>query len=113
MPSLTDDEHGAVMSELVDWVEEFAQRFAVEPRVIPPCWALHNEMVETLAALRDHERGSYAVDAPPTGAVDFLRAWRDIEHTLTTMTATTQCTALEHRPRRTPGYPAREATADR
>ena len=102
LPSLTDDERDAAMTDLTVWVDEFIDRFAVEVRTIPPCWPRHNGMVEALAALRDHERGSYADDAPPGAAVDFLRAWREVEATLTGMTALTQCTGVEHRdpPRR-------------
>lgn len=102
LPSLTDDERDAAMADLTVWVDTFMDRFAVEVRSIPPCWIRHNGMVEALAALRDHERGSYADDAPPGAAVDFLRAWREAEATLTGMTALTQCTGVEHRdpPRR-------------
>jgi hypothetical protein len=54
-------------------------RFHIDSRVIPPCWEQHNGMVEALAALRDHERDCYAETAPPSAAVDWLRAFREIE----------------------------------
>jgi hypothetical protein len=44
-----------------------------------------------LAALRDHERGCYAPTAPPTGAVEFHRALRDIEVRLKTWVADLRC----------------------
>ena len=65
--------------------------------VIPPCWQLHNGMVEVLSALRDHERASYADTASPTAAVDWLRALREVEARLHELASTTQCTAHAHR----------------
>ncbi len=65
--------------ELRGWVEELCQRFAhLDHHVIPRCWWRHNEHVEALAALRDHERSSFSDTAPATAPVDWFRALRDI-----------------------------------
>jgi hypothetical protein len=72
-------------------------RFALDTRVIPPCWPRHNALVEALSALRDHERASYHQTAPPTAAVDWLRALRDVEALLRSIAAQTQCTTQTHR----------------
>jgi len=101
IPSLRDAERESVMMDLRAWVAAFIERFTVEVRVIPPCWEQHNGMAEALSALRDHERGAYADDAPATAAVDFFRAWREIEAHLTEMGALTHCTAHEHNSPRT------------
>lgn len=79
-------------------MEQFVDRFAVDTRTIPPCWYRHNAMVEALAALRDHERGSYGDSTAKTTGVDWLRAVRDIESFLRESASRTGCTAAEHRP---------------
>ena len=77
--------------------EELVARFDIDVRVIPPCWELHNGMLEVLSALRDHERASYADTASPTAAVDWLRALREVEARLHELASKTQCTAQAHR----------------
>lgn len=105
VPSLTSTERGAVMPDLRLWVDRLVDRFALDTRIVPPCWERHNGMVEALAALRDHERGAYAVDADPGGAVDWFRALREVRSLLTELAALTQCSGRQHRdpaPRRPP-----------
>ena len=72
-------------------------RFHIDARVIPPCWARHNGMVEALTALRDLERDCYSHKAPPSAAVDWFRGFREIEARLIELAALTNCTAREHR----------------
>jgi hypothetical protein len=40
---------------------------------------MHNELVEAFVALRDHERACFSTTAPLTAAVDWHRAFRDME----------------------------------
>ena len=96
-PSLTEAERPQAFAELRDWVEQLVDRFTIEIRVIPPCWHRHNGMVEALSALRDHERMSFADRGSPTGAVDWFRAYREIEICLIDIAARTQCSVQEHR----------------
>jgi hypothetical protein len=108
LPSLTAAERQAVLPDLRVWVEGLVDRFALDTRVVPPCWEQHNGIVETLSALRDHERGSYAPDADPRSSVDWLRALRDVQVLLTELAAVTQCSVHQHRqppPRRMPPTP--------
>jgi hypothetical protein len=97
-PSLLPTESLGEWEDLRAWVERFVDRFAIDTRTIPPCWYRHNAMVETLAALRDHERGSYGDSTSKTTAVDWLRAVRDVEVFLRESASRTGCTAAEHRP---------------
>ena len=96
-PSLTETERQRAFGDLREWVEQFVNRFAIEIRVIPPCWYQHNGMVEALSALRDHERMSFSDHGSPTGAVDWFRAFREIEVRLMDLAARTQCSVQEHR----------------
>jgi len=101
-PSIEPDDLPAAFAELQDWVEALIIRFALDARVVPPCWRQHNGIIEALSALRDHERISYAETASPTAAVDWFRALRDIEARLIELAGKTQCSAHEHRPDPTP-----------
>jgi hypothetical protein len=96
-PSLGETEELQALGDLREWVETLVDRFAIEVRVIPPCWDRHTGMVEALSALRDHERGCYAETASPAAAVDWFRALRDIEARLIELASKTQCSAHEHR----------------
>jgi hypothetical protein len=96
-PSLSSDEAAHALADLRVWVDQLVDRFAIEVRVIPPCWLQHNGMVEALTALRDHERASYADTASSTAAVDWFRALREIEARLIELASKTQCSAHEHR----------------
>lgn len=96
-PSLTADERAVRSGELRVWVARLVARFDVDVRVIPPCWPRHDGMIESLSALSDHERASYADTASPTAGVDWLRALRDVELRLHELASNTQCTAQTHR----------------
>lgn len=96
-------------SELRAWVEELVQRFEhVDHHVIPLCWWRHNGHVEALVALRDHERLSYSNASAPSAAVDWHRAFRDVEARLREWTATLPC-GSRHDPR---ARPARKVDED-
>jgi hypothetical protein len=96
------------LPDLCVWVDRLVDRFALDTRVLPPCWERHNGIVEALSALRDHERGSYAADADPRSGVDWLRALRDVRTLLTELAALTQCSVHQHREpaRRRPPSPS-------
>lgn len=96
-PSLLPDESRAAWAELRGWVESLVDRFGLETRVVPPCWYRHNTLVESLSALRDYERICFTPSASPTGAVDWFRALREIEHRMREACARTQCSVNEHR----------------
>jgi hypothetical protein len=76
------------------WVEQLVVRFAhLDHHVIPRCWFRHNGHVEALVALRDQERVNYSDTAPGSAAVDWHRAFRDIEARLREWTGQLACGA--------------------
>ena len=85
-------------SVLRAWVGSVFGRFALEARVVRPCWYRHNARVEALSALRDHERICFAPNASPTAAVDWFWGLREVEHRMSEACARTQCSVNEHRP---------------
>ena len=98
VPSLTRREHERfITQDLTPWVRQLVNRFDLDIRVVPPCWARHNGMVEALSALRDHERSSFSETAAPTAALDWFRALAEIEGRLIALGAATRCSVTEHR----------------
>lgn len=98
-PSIPADKLASEWQELRAWVEQLQNRFPhLDYHVIPRCWWRHNEHVETLAALRDHERISYLPVAPATAPVEWMRALRDISALLRTWTAEYACRASHQEP---------------
>lgn len=90
--AMTAEDAESKWSELRVWVEELVQRFEhLDHHVIPLCWWRHNGHVEALVALRDHERLSYSNASAPSAAVDWHRAFRDVEARLREWTATLPC----------------------
>lgn len=93
-PSLPSADAAAEWEELRAWVEDLQGRFGhLDHHVIPRCWWRHNDHVEALAALRDHEQSSFASTAPATAPVDWFRALRDITAMLKAWTADLGCGA--------------------
>ena len=79
-PDLPPGEAHDEWEALRAWVEQLVVRFAhLDHHVIPRCWFRHNGHVEALVALRDQERVNYSDTAPGSAAVDWHRAFRDIE----------------------------------
>ncbi|MBC9822851.1 hypothetical protein H9I49_16290 [Terrabacter sp. MAHUQ-38] len=110
-PSLTGEEARSRLGELQEWVHALVRRFAIEPRVIPPCWDRHSALVEILSALRDHERADYADTASPTAALDFIRALHDAQLILADHASKTQCSVSGHRDDLVVRWPTSEVRA--
>lgn len=82
-PSMSAEDAEVEWPSLFAWVEKWRVRYPNGVR-LPECWHHHNDLVEALAALRDHERACFAPKAPGTSAVEWQRAMRDIEMRLET-----------------------------
>lgn len=101
-PSIPAEKAASEWQQLRAWVEQLQQRFPhLDGHVIPPCWWRHNEHVEALVALRDHERISYLPVAPATAPVEWMRALRDISSLLRAWTAEYACGASHQEPHST------------
>jgi hypothetical protein len=85
--------------ELRAWVEQLQGRFShLDHHVIPRCWWQHNEHVEVLSALRDHECSSFAETAPSTAPIDWFRALRDVTTLLRAWSGELSCGAAHSDP---------------
>ncbi len=97
-PSIPAVDAEAEWNELRFWVEQLLERFGqLDHHVVPGCWWRHNEHVEALSALRDHEAVSYSDTAPATGPMEWLRALRDVTALLRAWTSELSCGAT-HQP---------------
>jgi len=98
-PALSAVEAEREWIDLRTWVEKLVMRFPhLDHHVIPLCWFRHNGHVEALVALHDYERTAFGESAPGTAAVDWHRAFRDIEARLREWTGQLACGAT-HEPR--------------
>jgi hypothetical protein len=98
-PALPASDAADEWGDLRAWVENLCSRFAhLDHHVIPRCWWRHNEHVEALAALRDHERSSYSDTAPATAPLDWFRALRDVAALLRAWTADLGCATSHQTP---------------
>ena len=105
-PGVSAARSATAWTDLRRWVNELLERFPhLDHHVIPMCWWRHNGHVEALAALRDHQRMCYDDSSPPTAAMEWHRAFRDIEARMREWTSTLACGAT-HDPK---GRPARAA----
>jgi hypothetical protein len=69
-----DDE--LVESELVrlaDWVDWLVERYCLDHKTIPPCWARHGALTEELSAIRTLWEVCYTGDAAPADPATFHR----------------------------------------
>jgi hypothetical protein len=92
-PGVSAEDAPAEWQALRSWVERLVERFDLDYHSVPRCWYQHNGIAEALSALRDHERASYSATAAPTAAVDWHRAFRDIEARLREWTGSLACGA--------------------
>ena len=98
-PEVLAVEGAAKWEELRVWVEQLQERFShLDHHVVPRCWWRHNEHVEALSALRDHERSSFASTAPATAPVDWFRALRDITAMLRSWSGDLSCGTVHQDP---------------
>ncbi|MHB8246462.1 MAG: hypothetical protein ACYDGN_14160 [Acidimicrobiales bacterium] len=94
-PAIPAADAEAKWDELCEWVGQLQERFShIDHHVIPRCWWRHNEHVEALLALWDHERASFGPMAPATAPVDWFRALRDISALLRAWTSEFSCSSM-------------------
>ena len=95
---LTDVEHE--WTELRAWVQQLVARFPhlIAQKVIPACWYRHNEHVEALVALRDHERATFCESSPGTAPAAWHSAFALLESRMKEWTAVAGCLSGHREP---------------
>lgn len=94
-PTLTAAEAGEEWDALRGWVELLQARFPSSMR-LPECWWRHNDLVEMLVGLRDHERASFHTKSPATAPVDWHRMLREVETRIETWVKRFTCAVRGH-----------------
>ena len=68
-PTLSADETDDALAELEDWIDWLRDRYHLDHRHLPHCWALHSELIEELSALHtawQHSSSHKHLRASPT-----------------------------------------------
>lgn len=96
--SLSDKECEENLRVLKDWTLQLTRRYALDHRVVPPCWPEHGALLEELSALRTGWLTTYSAmstgDAPLRWHAEFATA----RLRLANWVARTGCRTGEHRP---------------
>ncbi|MFC0627464.1 hypothetical protein [Kribbella deserti] len=86
------------VERLASWVDWIVQRYRIDHKSIPPCWAEHGALVEELSALHILWTACYLEDASPSDAVGFHRELDSALRRLREWSSRRGCTRTEHRP---------------
>ena len=102
--SLTPSEEADQLDDLDPWVRWLVLRYRLDQREVPPCWALHGELVEELAALRTARQGAYGREGPLTGPSDWHQTLAATRYRLSQWIARTGCRFEHHRDAPAPAW---------
>ena len=97
-PALPDDEVAEQFAVLDDWVDWLTDRYSLDHRTIPPCWAEHGALLEELSALRTGWLASYCLTAAGDVPLAWHAAFAHARQRLTDWASRTGCRPGEHRP---------------
>lgn len=95
--TLDDAAADAALNALGGWVSWVTRRYALDQRIVPPCWHRHGALVEELSALRTGWQAAYSPTAPGNAPLDWQAMFAAARHRLQEWVARTGCRANEHR----------------
>ena len=72
-PSMKAPEQDALLEDIEDWVRWAVDRYELDYRTIPPCWACHGALVEELSALHS----AWLTVFQPSSRGDAPMTWHD------------------------------------
>lgn len=96
-PTLSADETDDALAELEDWIDWLRDRYHLDHRHLPHCWALHSELIEELSALHTAWQQSYAPDADGSAPLRWHDAFDAGRQRLLDWVARTGCRPDNHR----------------
>jgi hypothetical protein len=88
-----------MLEELDLWVGWLIDRYGLDHRVVPGCWARHPELIEELSALHLAWEAAYSSSAGPEEALRWHERFELARHRLADWVARTGCRPAAHRPR--------------
>lgn len=102
---LDPDERAAAVQVLSVWVPELVRRYGLKEQVVPPCWYLHEALIQELLAFYQYRNQQQVLPVSPPSAM------QDLHYQLTLTIARlrgwaseTGCTEGEHRPTAIPTW---------
>jgi hypothetical protein len=96
-PTLSEQEAHDTFDALDDWVDWLTDRYGLDHRVIPPCWADHPALLEELSALRTAWLTAYCLTAPGDAPLTWHANFAHARQRLADWAARTGCRQGEHR----------------
>lgn len=96
-PTLSAEETDAALAELEDWTDWLRDRYHLDHRHLPGCWAQHGELIEELSALHTAWQHSYAPDADGSAPLRWHDAFDANRQRLLDWVARTGCRPGQHR----------------
>jgi hypothetical protein len=96
-PALSREEQEEAFDALDDWVAWLLDRYALDHRTIPPCWAEHGALLEELSALRTGWLAAYSLTSPGDRPLDWHADFAAARRRLSEWAARTGCRAGQHR----------------
>ena len=95
--TLNRDEKRNHLQELERWLTWLKRRYALDRRVLPPCWAEHGALVEELSALHTAWGVAYAVATAPDVPLRWHAEFASARQRLAEWVARSGCRPGEHR----------------
>lgn len=95
---LDDEERAETLEVLGEWVPELVRRYGLRDSVVPPCWYLHESLVQELLAIFQYRNQQQVLEtAPPSAMLDFHYQFDIAIRRLHGWTALTGCNSADHR----------------
>lgn len=107
---LTADQAQVAWLDLNAWVTWLRKAYGLPPKVIPPLWHRHDELVWELSALHTHWLACYDPDASPSAPIAWHRDFTDARHRLREWVAACGTGTSSDRPTRQSTWPGEQAT---
>ena len=95
--TMTDRETEDALDELEDWVFWVVDRYALDHRTVPPCWAEHGALVEELSALRVAWLAAFGITGRPEAPLEWHGQFAAVRQRMTEVVSQSGCRPSEHR----------------
>jgi hypothetical protein len=95
--ALTNTDRSNALKLLTEWVSWLVDRYTLDHRMVPPCWAQHGALLEELSALHTAWHTAYAITSRGDMPLDWHAQFDAARHRLTDWVARMGCRPGEHR----------------
>ena len=94
-------ERARTLDDLMPWTSKLVFFYGLTDQVVPPCWYLHDSLLQELLALYQYrDQQQYTAEAPPSAAIDFHYQFALVQVRLRGWVGELGCNTAEHRPTR-------------